>query len=120
VERKVNYIALGPKISRQLGQKKFTVSPFLGFAIEYLLSSKSKMIYENGIGVPTQSYTNITSSEERLNFNYDVGINFGYNISSKAMLTLRPYYKHNLKGNLFGPSEKLFYGYGLLLGMRLR
>ena len=120
VEREVNYIASGSKISRQAGQKKWTFSPFAGFAIEYLLSSKTKTIYQNGSGVPTQSYTDITRFEERLNFNYDVGITVGYNLTSKVVLTLRPYYKHNLRGSLFGPSEKLFYGYGILLGARLK
>ena len=120
VGREVNYIASGSKISRQVGQKKWTVSPFAGFAIEYLLSSMSKTISIDGSGVPTQSYTDITKFEERLNFNYDVGITVGYDLTSKVMLTLRPYYKHNLKGSLFGPSEKLFYGYGILLGARLK
>lgn len=120
VGREVDYLALGSKIARQIGQKKWTVSPFAGFAIEYLLSSKSKTIYQNGSGVQTQSYTDITEFEERLNFNYDVGITVGYDLTSKVMLTLRPYYKHNLKGSLFGPSEKLFYGHGILLGAWLK
>ena len=118
--REVNYIALGSKISRPIGQKKWTVSPFAGFAIEYLLSSKSKVIYLDGSGVPTQSYTNLINFEQRLNFNYDVGITIGYDLTSKVMLTLRPYYKHNLRGSVFGPSEKLFYGCGVLLGARLK
>lgn len=118
--REVNYIALGSKISRQVGRKKWTVSPFAGFAIEYLLSSKSKVIYLDGSGVPTQSYTDVTEFEERINFNYDVGITVGYDLTSKVMLTLRPYYKHNLRGSVFGPSEKLFYGHGILLGARLK
>lgn len=118
--REVNYIALGSKISRHLGQKKWTVSPFAGFAIEYLLSSKSKVIYLDDSSVLTQSYTDLTNLEQRLNFNYDVGITVGYDVTSKLMLTLRPYYKHNLKGSLFGPSEKLFYGYGILLGVKLK
>ncbi len=120
VGREVNYIASGSKISRQVGQKKWTVSPFARFAIEYLLSSKEKRIYEDGSGVRTQWYTDMTKFEERLNFNYDVGITVGYNLTSKIVLTLRPYYKHNLRGNLFGQSEKLFYGYGILLGARLK
>ena len=101
-------------------QKRWTISPFAGFAVEYLLSSKSKVIYQNGNGVPTQSYTNTTGFEQRLNFNYDVGITVGYNLTPKVMLTLRPHYKHNLKGSVFGPSEKLFYGKGILLGARLK
>ena len=120
VERQVNYIASGSKLSRQLSQKKWTVSPFGGFAIEYLLSSKSKTTYQSGSGVPTQSYTDITSFEKRVNFNYDVGLTVGYDLTSKVMLTVRPYYKHNLRGSVFGPSEKLFYGYGILLGARLK
>lgn len=103
-----------------MGQKKWTVSPFAGFAIEHLLSSKEKAIYHDGSGARTQSFTDMTKFEERLNFNYDVGITVGYDLTSKVMLTLRPYYKHNLRGNLFGPSEKLFYGYGILLGARLK
>ena len=118
--REVNYIALGSKISRHLGQKKWTVSPFAGFAIEYLLSSKSKVIYVDDSSVLTQSYTDLTNLEQRLNFNYDVGITVGYDVTSKLMFTLRPYYKHNLKGSLFGPSEKLFYGYGILMGAKLK
>ena len=118
--REVNYIALGSKISRQVGRKKWTVSPFAGFAIEYLLSSKSKVIYLDDSGVRTQSYTDLTNFEQRLNFNYDVGITVGYDLTSKVVLTLRPYYKHNLRGSVFGPSEKLFYGYGILLGARLK
>ncbi len=117
VGREVKYIASGSKISRQVGQEKWTVSPFAGFAIEYLLFSQDKTIYVNSSGALTQSYTDVTSSEKRINFNYDVGVTVGYDLTSKVMLTLRPYYKHNLKERV---SEKLFYGYGILLGARLK
>lgn len=120
VKREANYIALGSKISRQLLKKKWTVSPFAGFAIEYLLFSQEKRIYENpSSGLRNHAYTNMTKFEERLNFNYDVGITVGYDLGSKVMLTLRPYYKHNLRPSVYGSSEKLFYGYGILLGARL-
>jgi hypothetical protein len=116
VGRDVRYIASGSKLSRRVGQNKWTLSPFAGFAIEYLLFSQDKTIYVNSSGALSQSYTDVTGSEKRINFNYDVGVTVGYDLTSKVMLTLRPYYKHNLQERV---SDKLFYGYGVLLGARL-
>lgn len=117
VGRYVRYIASGPKISRWVRQNKWTVSPFAGFAIEYLIFSQDKMLVVNSSGALSQSYTDVTAFEKRINFNYDVGVTVGYDLTSKVMLTLRPYYKHNLQERV---SEKLFYGYGILLGARLK
>ena len=115
--REVNYIATGSKISRQVGQRKWTLRPFAGLATEYLVFSQDKITAVNSSGAPTQFYTDVTSSEKRINFNYDFGVTVGYDLTRKLMLTLRPYYKHNLKETL---SDKVFYGYGLLFGARLK
>jgi hypothetical protein len=117
MERDVRYIATGSKILRQIGHAKWTISPFGGFAIEYLVFSQDKSTVVNSSGAPIQFYTDVTRSERRINFNYDIGFTVGYDVTSKVMLTLRPYYKHNFEESVSG---KLFYGYGILLGARLK
>lgn len=59
----------------------------------------------------------MTRSERRINFNYDVGFTVGFDVTSKVMLTQRQYYKHNFEERVSG---KLFYGYGILMGARLK